>query len=185
MLKATGILIQGLNDRTNYVHSFRYEGINACYPYPLMHEQDAESRKLTEEQMTRKISEEWYEIFEFITDPDLYQRYLKKCRELGIEVRALFVESDYEWETWDGAIPQTEFLGYEYCPIPIDDVVITDLDWCEGLGAHKAKLNGMGLFDTYHDARAFAEDYSQAMKNGETGDGGVEAYICRVSAVVL
>lgn len=184
-MRITGILVQGLKDKTSVIRTFPYEGISAYHLYPLMSELDAESRKLSDEQSARKLSEGWYQNLEFITSPDLYRRYLKRCRELEIEVRALLVESDYEGEAWAGEIPQVEFLGYEYCPIPIDDVVITDLDWYEGLEAHKKKLNGLGLFDTYQDVHAFAEDYSRAMQNGEVGDGGVEAYICRVSAIVL
>lgn len=59
------------------------------------------------------------------------------------------------------------------------------MDWFEGFEGHKKKLNAFGLFCTYDDALAFAKEYSKVMHNGNVGDGGVEAYICRVSTVVL
>lgn len=85
-------------DRTNYVDSFDYQGICAYWKYPLRAVGDEQCRKLTDEQFSVEVEKGWYVIREFISDPELYRRYLNKCNELKIDVRVLFLESNYGCE---------------------------------------------------------------------------------------
>lgn len=183
MWKANGILIQGLDDKTNYIKNFGYKGINAYFQYPLTDANDSESRSLTNEQQSKEISDNQYVSLEFISDIDLYERYVKRCIEMKIEIRALFIESDYSNEIWKGTLPQMNFLGYEYCPIPIDEQVITDLDWYEPFSKYWEKLNKYGLFDSYTDVIEFVNEYTQVFLDEKIGDGEMDAYICRVSQI--
>lgn len=185
MWNANGILIQGLNDKTNYIKNFSYQGLNAYFQYPLTCLNDKESRKLTNEQQSKLVADNLYQILEFISNSDLYVRYLNKCNQKKIEIRVLFVESAYSDEIWGEELPEMEFLGYEYCPIPIDGQVITDMDWYEPFSDYWEKLNEYGLFDSYEDALEFAKVYDKAMEDGKVGDGEVDTYICRISRVIL
>lgn len=185
MWNANGILIQGLNDKTHYIKNFAYQGVNAYFQYPLVGVNDNESRRITDEQQSRKISEDLYLSQEFISDEGLYIRYLKRCKALQIKVRALFIESGYSEEIWNDKLPKMKFLGYEYCPIPIDEQIITDMDWYKPFSEYWRKLNKYGLFDSYDKVVEFANEYNKAMNEGKIGDGEVDAYICRVSEIVL
>lgn len=185
MWNANGILIQGLSDETNYVKNFLYRGINAYFQYPLTYISDSESRTLTNEQQSKKVSDNLSIMLEFISDYDLYTRYLKKCNEMQIKVRVLFIESEYADEVWQGEIPKKKFLGYEYCPIPIDEQIVTDMDWHKPFSDYWGKLNEYGLFELYEDVLEFAKEYNKVVEVGNIGDGEMEAYICRVSQVIF
>ncbi len=152
--------------------------------YPLLGINDDACRALTDEQQSYKVSENSYLILEFISNADLYQRYMQKCREMKLRVRVLFVESEYSAEIWNEEHPKTVFLGYEYCPVPIDDQVATDLDWYEPFSCYREKLNEHGLFNSYEDAENFVMEYHKAMEDGFIGDGEIQAYIFRVSEVI-
>lgn len=185
MWRPNGVLIQDLEKPTNYVKNFPYQGSNAYFQYPLANIADLQCRALTDAQQFRKLSENEYLNLEFISDYDLYQRYVDKCNALQIKIRALFIESAYSDEIWNAELPKMQLLGYEYCPIPIDEQVITDMDWYTPFSMYWKKLNEYGLFDSYTDALAFADAYKQATHNGEVGDGDVDLFICRVSRVCL
>ena len=185
MWNANGILIQGLNDKTDYIKNFSYQGINAYFQYPLVGVNDSESRRLTDEQQSKKVSENLYLSQEFISDVGLYTRYLKKCEEMQIKVRALFIESGYSDEIWQDELPKMTFLGYEYCPIPIDEQIITDMDWYKPFSNYWGKLNKYGLFDSYDDVLQFVSEYNKVIDEGKIGDGEMDAYICRISQIVF
>ena len=180
MWNANGILIQSLDEQTRYVTKFLYSGINAYFLYPLVAFSDRESKILTYEQQTRQIAKNKYLSLDFITNSDLFERYVKKCKEMDIPIRTLFIESSYEKELWDGELPEKEFIGYEYCPLPIDEQIITDMDWYTPFIKYHKKLNQHGLFDEYDIVQEFAYDYSKAFDQGMVGDGNMDAYICKV-----
>ena len=81
-------------------------------------------------------------------------------------------------------LPQLKFLGYEYSPIPWDDQVVTDFNWYNPLHQFIPKLNCNGLFNSIEEVAAFKKVYDVAVNNGDIGDN-VEAYICRVSELLL
>lgn len=180
LLKPNGFLIQGLDDINRRTKNFRYLGINAFHQYPLSTINDRQCRLLTEEQQVKKYRNE-YQILEFISNKSLFDRYLNCCLEKNINTRVLFIESGYSYEEWSSSLPETNFLGYEYCPIPIDDQIVTDLDWYPSFSRFWSKLNKNGLFDTYGEALEFKKIYDLAYNNGEIGDGEMDAFICRVS----
>lgn len=183
-MNANGIVVQGLNDKTNCIQTFPYHGIHAYFEFPLMCLKDEESKKLTDEQQVKRIDGYWSLYPEFISEPDLYHRYIKYCAAMHVPIRALFIESDYADEIWTGALPKTEFMGYEYCPIPIDNQVATDMDWYEPFFKFRKLLNEFGLFRTYEDAEKFVKFYQEEFLAERIGDGEMDAYICRVSGIV-
>ena len=179
-----GILVQGLNDKTSFIKNFPYAGMNAYYSFPLLCQTDRESRELTKQQQLPKTHDYRYVLYEFIKDADLYQRYIKKCAELQISIRSLFIESNYDGEIWNGPLPAMKLLGYEYCPFPVDEQIITDLDWYKGFSKFWSKLNENGLFDTCEDLQSFVEAYAQAFLANEVGDGDADMYVCKVSILI-
>lgn len=185
MSNINGILIQGLNEKNNIIKNFKYEGINAYHQFPLSSCIDGECMRLTREQRSRETEKEQFISMEFISSRSLYDRYLARCSQMELPVRALLVESDYDTEIWEGALPPARFLGYEYCPIPIDNQIVTDMDWYKPFAKYRSSLNEYGLFYTYEDIAAFVNDYQKAMNANEIGDGEMAAFICRVSQVVL
>ena len=125
-----GMLVQALNEKTSFTKHFPYYGIMAYHSFPLIGRTDEESRKLTDLQLFIKTENEPRIVNEFITDPGLFRRYTDKCVELQIACRFLLIESDYAGEKWEGSLPNRKVLGYEYCPIPIDEQIITDISQC-------------------------------------------------------
>lgn len=178
-LRANGFLIQELENSNYIARRFFYLGINAFHHYPLSNVNDNQCREITEKQQIKKC-EDGYQILEFISDESLLEQYILCCNERKINIRILFVESDYPCEIWKGRSFDTEFLGYEYCPMPIDEQIISDLDLCPYFENFRSILNNYGLFNTYNEALNFKRAYESALKQGIVGDGEADAYICKV-----
>ena len=176
-----GFIIQDTLSPTLLTKSFDYKGINAYFDYPLTAVNDRQCRIISDKISSRKLEDDEYQILEFISDAKAYREYVKLCCEHGISTRSLFVESDYDREIWNGETPELKFIGYEYCPVPIDDQIITDLDWCENFSQHINKLNEYGMFQNIEDALAFKNDYTEAYNYGIVGDGDLDAHIFKVS----
>ena len=104
---------------------------------------------------------------------------------MKMNIRALFIESKYSIETWSAPLPRMKFLGYEYCPIPVDEQIITDMDWYMPFSKYWNTLNAYGLFNTYGEVLEFVNDYEQAFFAEKVGDGYMDAYICRVSQICI
>lgn len=182
---ANGVLVQGTNDKNCIINNFKYLGINAFYQYPLMCINDAQCRELTNEQQFKQVTDNQYLNLEFISDINLYERYIKMCYDKKISIRALFIESGYSEEIWNGPLPQMKFIGYEYTPIPIDEQIITDIDWYPPFSKYWRKLNKYGLFNTYDEVKEFKHEYDSAFSNEKVGDGEMDTYICRVSEICI
>lgn len=183
MWNKNGVLVYE-TEKKGVIKTFDYEGVCAYWQYPLRGIEEKECRLLDKEQCWKE-EPNWFVLRNFISNPDLYQRYLNKCKELGIGVRVLFLESEYDCEIWQGGELEMEFLGYEYCPVCGDDQVITDIDWYKPFEAYKKRLNKYGLFDTYEEAVAFVADYKKAEESGDIGDGGFDGFIFKVYEVKI
>lgn len=184
-LYPNGILIQGLNNPTNFITAIDYRGASAYYQYPLSCIRQDECKSISNEISYRKEKDELYVVLEFISNMDLASRYAKMCHKYEIPIRTLFIESEYIDEMWHDPIPQGTFLGFEYCTIPFDSQIITDFDWYQPFRKFYSKLNHNGLFHSYADVQEFKQAYDKALKNDEIGDGDMDAYICRISELVL
>lgn len=112
---------------------------------------------------------------------DLAVEYNVICRENAIDIRNLFIESCYSDELWNGVIPKTTFLGFEYCTIPFDCQIVTDMEWYEPFHLFRSKLNANGLFDSYEDAVEFKRAYDDAVKKNEVGDDNPPCFIFKIS----
>ncbi len=176
-----GWLVQETNCKMLKTSSFVYNGVNAYDSYPLMHVNDIECKKLSNEQAMKPLGNNENQMLEFISDKDLLQRYVRMCINKNIQIRILFIQSDYTNEMCD-EVPcdNFKFLGYEYCCIPIDDQIITDLDWCQKLQNFHSKLNENGLFDSYKEADNFKKTYISLFHKGDIGDGDFDGFIMKV-----
>ena len=178
-----GIIIQSLKNKTNIVRSFVYDGIYAYHLYPLCWSSDKECIALTKQQQSKEVETGFYVSLDFISNVNLYKQYTKKCAEMGIPIRSLFIESDYDMEIWQEPLPPMRFLGYEYSPMPLDVQIISDIEWHKPFETYRQLLNEHGLFSSYEHAVEFAKVYQSVAAMGEVGDGLEDAYICRVSEV--
>ena len=179
-----GILIQQLNNPTQFVTKFPYNGINAYFQDVLHKIKDERCAELYERSVWKKCDDGLFELLQFMTNMDFAKEYMLECKKHDIPIRALFIESTYTDEIWDGELPQSKFLGYEYSPIPWDNQVVTDIEWYAPLQHFIPKLNADGLFDSAKDVMRFKMEYDAATDKDGIGDG-VEAYICRVSELIL
>lgn len=182
-LNANGFIVQEISAPTGAVKNFHYAGINAFHSYPLSERYDAKSRHLTDRVFSHKIAEGRFQILEFISNQNLLAQYTALCKAYSIPIRLLFVESTFGREIWADNYPSGNILGYEYCPVPLDEQIITDIDWYHPFSRYWEKLNQYGLFSTFDDAREFKTSYDNALKRREIGDGEMEAYIFRVTEV--
>lgn len=183
-LYSNGIIIQELSHPTNFVTDFNYEGLNAYYQDPLSCLNNAECKKLSRLISYRSNEDGTYTPLEFVASTELAVKYIAQCRKMNLSMRVLFVESEYGDEVWDDVLPQMQFLGYEYSPIPLDSQVVTDFCWYKPLQNHVSKLNGAGLFRTLEDVSEFKAAYDYAVLHDNIGDD-TKSYICKVSEVIL
>lgn len=183
-LYKNGIIIQQLDKPTHFVTQFSYNGIHAYYQDALYGIKDEKCIELCERVFSKKCDDGLYQVLEFISDINLAKEYFLECKNQGIPTRALFIESTYTDELWDGELPQINLLGYEYSPIPLDNQVVTDIDWYKPLHQFIPKLNCDGLFNSFEDVTSFKKVYDAAVDNGDIGDD-IETYICRISEIIL
>lgn len=175
-----GYLIQDLNKPTNYIQTFKYFGINSYNNFPLSTINNKNCQELTDLQSIKTDTDGCNQFLEFISNKNLYEDYINCCFENGISIRVLFCESTYKNEVFSDVIPKMNFLGYEYCPVPLDEQIITDLDCFEPLKQFKSKLNKFGLFDTIEDILLFKKAYDEFVFAEIIGDGLDCSYIFKV-----
>ncbi len=178
-----GYLIQDLNKPTKYTKTFEYFGINSYNNFPLSTVNNKICQELTDLQSTKIDADGCHQFLEFISNKNLYEEYINCCFENEINIRILFCESTYKNEVFSDSLPEMKFLGYEYCPIPLDEQIITDLDCFEPLKIYKSKLNKFGLFDTFDDVLLFKKTYDEFVVNEIIGDGLECSYIFKVYEV--
>lgn len=178
-----GYLIQDLNKPTNYIQTFKYFGINSYNHFPLSTINNKKCQELTDLQSIKTDTDGCNQFLEFISNNNLYEDYINCCFENGISIRVLFCESTYKNEVFSDSLPEMKFLGYEYCPIPLDEQIITDLDCFELFKIHKSKLNKFGLFNTFDDVLLFKKAYDEFVVNEIIGDGLECSYIFKVYEV--
>ena len=180
-----GVIIQGLASPTDYITKFKYLGINAYYHNPLTKIGDPNCKKASEQAFHKKLDDGYYQILEFISDEELFTRYVRLCKKHTVPIRALFIESESPFEQWKSDLPSCFFIGYEYCEIPFDSQMITDFSYHEPLFAFYDKLNGYGLFNNLSDAKSYKRKYNEELEKGAIGDGEMDAFICKVYEIDL
>lgn len=175
-----GFLVQDVNAPTVFASKFNYKGITSFHLFPLDNINSTECLKLSEKQQFKRLKGNSFQSLEFITNYDFLCEYLLCCEKHNIITRTLFIESSYALETYNDRMPLMKFLGYELCPIPIDEQIITDLDWYPQFYKYHSKLNEFGLFSSYLDALKFKVDYEVECKKNIIGDGVGDYFICKV-----
>lgn len=183
-LYPNGIIIQELRHPTSFVTDFNYAGLNAYYQNPLSCLNDYDCKEISRFISYRSNEDGTCTPLEFVTNVELAVKYIAQCRKMNLSTRVLFVESEYGDEIWNGVLPNMQFLGYEYSPIPLDSQVMTDFCWYKPLQNHISKLNCNGLFKTLEDVSAFKAAYDYAVLHDNIGDDTI-SYICKVSEVIL
>lgn len=111
-----GIIIQETSRSTDYITKINYHGANAYYSDPLLGIGNDVCRKISDEASFIRHADGSCTPKEFISDIDLASRYITQCRDMNINIRVLFVESEYCEEIWNAPLPKSSFLGYEYSP---------------------------------------------------------------------
>lgn len=180
LFKKNGYLIQDVDSVMPFIKIDEYKGINAYFNYPLCGIESRECRALTNRQMSQKTDDGMYENLLFVSDVELLSELEEACQIYDINYRKLFIESGYEDEICDVAPKNAMFIGYEYCPFPLDCQIISDLQWFEPLFKFQKHLNSYGVFNDYLTAQEFKKEYDRYLASGVIGDGLEEAYICKV-----
>ena len=178
-----GFIIQDKDTAMYTPNHFNYIGVNSLASFPLCCFSDELSRSLVKRQQSRRCADGKNVVLEFISERNLLEQYLFACQTKSIPIRLLFVESFYRDELWNSPVPDRDVLGFEYCPIPIDEQIISDIDWYPPLRCFWAKLNTFGLFNSYQEAKSFQKIYDKLVSSNQIGDGIENAYIMRVSVV--
>ena len=181
-----GYLVQAINITGYLPRHFKYEGMNAFSSYPLLGLQSDRSKELSDRQMQMHKGEGVYSVFlEFISDRNLLEEYVDECIKQGIETRCLLIESDYHGEhlLFPNEVPVSHVLGYELCTVPLDNQIVTDLDWFQPLFKFHSSLNQFGLFDDLDKAKEFEAEYNKYYQRGTIGDNFEYATIFRVSTL--
>lgn len=183
-LYPNGIIIQELSHPTRFVTNFNYDGLNAYYQNPLSGVNDTECKEISRSVSYHSNEDGTSTPLEFVSNAELAVKYIAQCRKMNLSTRVLFVESEYADEVWNGVLPNLQFLGYEYSPIPLDSQVMTDFCWYKPLQNYIPQLNCNGLFKTFEDVSNFKSSYDYAVLYDNIGDD-TTSYICRVSEVIL
>ena len=182
-----GILLQPIDSPSTYLHNlkFQYQGLDAYGTMPLCgYSSDVEARCLHEEYYDWLFDAEIGQKTEVFYSLPFLRRYLRKCKELHIQTRLVFVESEFCKPLWEGPVPNLRFMGYEFCSTPFDCQIITDLAFHKPFAEkYVPLLNQYGLFGKLEDCEAFKLDYEQAFAAGEVGDGDATNMIYRLSLV--
>lgn len=124
-----GYLIQDVDSVMPFIKIDEYKGINAYFNYPLCGIESRECRALTNRQMSQKTDDGMFERLLFVSDVELLSELEEACQIYNINYRKLFIESEYEDELCDVTPKNAMFIGYEYCPFPLDCQIVTDLQW--------------------------------------------------------
>ena len=157
-----------------------YHGVHEFFEFPLLN-QDKEAHDLYGEVYFGKEGERFG--CNFLQDKSLIRRYIRKCHQLCIELSYYFIQSDYEREQWEGALPKMTFAGYEVAEIPLDACAIFDLFIYERYRKYYSGLNKDGLFKERTSAEAFLREYKEDLEAGIVGDGKVDLYVLCLNRV--
>ena len=182
-----GILIQGKNKLNKIIIDKEpenwYCGMHRFYDDPLLHVSDVECIDIQRERMFELADTNPEICNQFISNLSLAKRYISKCIELQLDVRVLFIESQYPYEIWNDEIPELVCLGYEVTEIPLGIMTLYDLFYDPRFEQYKNQLNEHGLFSNEIDAHNFMNTYKPLLELGVVGDGNVDLYVCRVYEV--
>lgn len=165
--------------------SDNYRGIHRFYDDPLIDIKNNECRALQDERMFNTNTDNLEICNQFISNIDLAKRYIGMCNLLRLDIRILFITSNYPYEIWNENEPKCDFLGYEVSEIPFGVMTIYDLYTNEKFENFKAKLNENGLFSNAADANEFLTAYKEQLSKGLVGDGDVDLYVCCVYEVIV
>lgn len=158
-----------------------YRGIHRFIMFPLTFcQSDPVCRELSKKQSWRKISDNLFQLLEFISDEELLKQYVEACHGKSIPVRCLYIESDYEDEICQEKPQNIRFIGYEVTEIPFSDMTLCDLAINERFENYRQLLNENGLFANEGDAFKFKTEYKALLEQDLVGDGNVDVFVCAV-----
>lgn len=158
-----------------------YIGIHRFITFPLtLCQSDPVCRELSEKQSWRKISDNLFQLLEFISDEELLKQYVEACHGKSIPVRCLYIESDYEDEICQEKPQNIRFIGYEVTEIPFSNMTLCDLAINERFENYRQLLNENGLFANEGDAFKFKTEYKALLDQDLVGDGNVDVFVCAV-----
>jgi hypothetical protein len=157
-----------------------YRGLGRYLSYwPLELENDPLSKQLTND------IEKWLDIdannplekdLNIVPEKRICIRYIKHCRNKGINIRVLFCRTELEVPQWDSLLPNLNILGYDYCTgvpyfSPIPDDLLMPNDEFMNHPAYKEliqcsqKLNKYKLFDNENDLKTYIEKRQKVIES--------------------
>jgi len=167
-----GLLIQDLNDFTDCQCKSPYLGIGRYISWPLSKRNDEISKELTKE-----ANERWFNYYSgneyvlaVISSVDYIKRYIKACKDCGISIRVLYIETNRNRPKCFETYLKKEFLGYDYATSQdFFSALYDDLYGFEtpnNLVDFNSKLNVNGLFDDIGILISYIENRNKAINDG-------------------
>ena len=98
-----GVIIQNFGSPAFSLKKIKgkYLGVSSFHTDPLLMIFDPECQKLQNEATWKRLDDEYSILLQFAPNLEVLYRYLIKCKELNIDIRLLYIESDYLDEVCD------------------------------------------------------------------------------------
>lgn len=163
-----------------------YRGIENYHNWPLETQKDNISLDLTK-QLEKHFDENDY--VEILKDINLLKKYVKHCKELGVNIVIFKVMTANNSLVADEDLKEIEVLGYD-C-LAGDSVSYLAEIFCDGdiyielYEQTKKKVNSNGLLNSYDEAEAFIKAREKLIDQGLNLEAYWKAVPARLSIVTL
>ncbi len=187
MLYNNGYVIKDLIDNEDLsLSSDVYRGIENYHSWPLETQKDSVSLDLTK-QLEKHFDENDY--VEILKDVNLLKKYVKHCKELGIDVVIFKIMTANNSLVTNVDLKEIEVLGYD-CIVGgsvsyLTEVFCDELEKFELFNKTKKKVNSNGLLNSYDEAEVFIKEREKLIEQGLNLEAYWKAVPARLSIVTL
>lgn len=186
-----GFLVKSLYDDTNKMYpplNMSYRGIGRFISWPLEEHGDDVSKALGSEAWDKWFA--FHNVFEIVPEKEYLHRYVKHCKELGIETMILMVETPLNTQIAHDSLSIVECLGFDLIDSIHFSYLTMDTDYLEDECAifqkTVSRFNSNGLCNSINDIYEHIDMRNNLLSQGvnlEHGDWG--PFPARLSIVKL
>jgi hypothetical protein len=153
---ANGFLVKSLCDDPNKMYpplNKSYRGMGRFISWPLEEYDDDISKALGSEAWDKWFS--YHNVFEIVPEKEYLHRYVKHCKELGIETMVLMVETPLNNQVAHDSLSIVECLGFDLIGGVHFSYLTMDTDYledeCSVFQKTVSRFNSNGLCDSIDD----------------------------------
>ena len=186
-----GFLVKSLYDDTNKMYpplNMSYRGIGRFISWPLEDHVDNISKDLGREAWDKWFA--YHNVFEIVPEKEYLHRYVKHCKEVGIETMILMIETPINIQIAYDSLSIVECLGFDLIDSVHFSYLAMDTDYLEDECAifkkTVSRLNSNGLCNSINDIYEHIDMRNNLLSNGinlEHSDWG--PFPARLSIVKL